>query len=168
VPVSSNRCSGFASFSVSSSLGPSPDIELTATKSRRFTMAMSTLHIHPFDPMEDESVFEEEPKPCDCLRCCKEPYCNGGYGLSHDDEDTFGGTEDATSAASATDAAFADKVPDATNHKIFDHNAAAASDYGKAESTSDTGPDLGSKEKDIWPQLMILGCGELEAKDREY
>lgn len=175
-PLSSDPGPGIASFSVSSVLDSSALVEPTEDQLRQFTSATNILDLHVCNWGEDEMGFEDEPT----MREAPRSDGDTDSGKSEDgDDDGNGGESDGAKSDSAksygadsegltSDRAMLQGQETTVNSDgaIKTIPTAPESSTGQAERSSHM--DVDSREEETWPQLMILGCGELEAHDSEY
>ncbi len=182
VPLSSNPGPLRASFSVDSAMIPLEWMNLTQKRLQLFKAATNILNLHPYDPDEDETVWEDKSETNDYPN----PYEDADSEGSEDDEDDDKSAENDTRKSDmasiqgeSTAGALSSDVKSGTQSGLCnEHGQRSAMINFQNQKVDDNAPGsktkeavgdkkvgAGSKEKEIWPQLMILGCGELQAHD---
>ncbi|KAL8918046.1 MAG: hypothetical protein Q9208_007568 [Pyrenodesmia sp. 3 TL-2023] len=149
-PVSSARGDETAIFAVNGILDPSMMAALRDDQRQKFQTTAAMLSLHPYNVEEDESMYEEPieipepehaPRPCGaCTPWLEQNECPfmPENGLAHK----------GTTAANS-ESIFAKEEPVGSSPT--------------ARCTQSVPKPKRSKAKELLPQLMILGCGELEA-----
>ena len=144
VPMSSNPGLRAASFSINSILNPSVLMGPTEAQLRQFTDAANILNLHRYDPDEDETVFQYRHKT----------YQFPSWLRDIDSQSSEDGHKN-------VDGAESEAMKSGEEEK-----SGVASEPTKEHTEEDPIVDAKSAEEgETWPQLMILGCGELEARD---
>lgn len=176
-PMSSDPGPGFASFSVSSVLDPSALVALTAGQLRQFKDATNILNLHVYNPDEDETRFEDNPTRLEA------PSSDGATdsGKSADGDDDGNGAEsqgadsdslksDGTQLQVQETAVSIDAdIKTVSKSPVLATEQAERNSHGDAESEEEEEEEEEEeRKKETWPQLMMLGFGELEAHDLEY
>ncbi len=185
-PISSNPAPGSAIFSVGSTLNPAALIGPTEDQLLHFTIASNVLKLRIYDPNEDETAPEDEPS-VRYSHSSDEDTASGGCSRDddHDGEGavSYTGTSGGLSTPGQEPAREVDSDIETRKERGFSdgnglvspgqgsrHNDAGRNGNGIAIEMV-TGPveegtdmNAGSEEQETWPQLMILGCGELDTR----
>lgn len=149
-PILSSPGNDVATYAVNTTMDPSSVAGLTNEHRQKFQTAAAMLRLHPFDLDEGESMYEEAvqiptPTPCVCGGCCDPYHEKDSEGFDHGDIEV--GSSKAANAKSDSNAA--EEQP-------------AELSLVLSETHNEPNPKP-SKAKELQPQLMILGFGELQA-----
>ena len=149
IPIISKPGLSFAGYSVQEQLDLQRLGTLPEGDIRKFKIAFKLLNLHPFDPDEDESVFEEKTPP-------RRDYAAEFYG---EDSSDSGCPPDGHNSGESQEEEF----------KSSDYKAPRSDIPSSAsmESSNKTNLETSWRPKPIVPALMVLGCGRLKAYSNE-
>ena len=140
---------------------------------RQFGIALNALSLHPYDPHENESVFEIQPGPCWCGPCSETRFQEHGIdGLESENE--FSPQEETVQSPSlACEAAPGNQpftndtqnghVPGLEVHDM--DNDGASTNVSDKKSAGRSDPETGMGD---WPRLMVLGHGTWVADNDDW
>ena len=145
-------------FSFCSIIDPSTLRELSRNQLQQFKTATNILNLHPCSPKEDETLFGDNLNIGGASSSGWNTEPGGSeYGDDH--------SEDARSdAVTSEQASFQGHKTVAARRQEPDH----PDDEGNAigSSSEEMGHDRRNlNKKEMWPRLMIIGCGSIEAYD---
>lgn len=175
-PISSGPAAGYASFSVGSVLDRSVLAGPTEVQLQQFRTAVNILNLHPYNPDEDESVFEDKPIARDASRPGRnvDSEDTNREGLKDSDNDHDGSGSDPVASDEATvqgsgpargvdsDIKTGKENGSLDAHVSVSLGQVSHHSYPREGKNGMACRDAQSKQEETWPQLMILGCGILE------
>ncbi len=184
-PISSNPGPGTAILSVDSTLNPAALMGPTKDQLLQFTIASNILSLRVYDPNEDETAPEDRHSMRHS-QSSDEDIASGGCSEAGEDDSEGAASHTVTlGGLSIPDQEPAGKVDSeietGNERELSDGNGLASpgqesrhNDGGRKKNgialetvtgfvKEGTDINAESEEQETWPQLMILGCGELEA-----
>lgn len=156
---------------------PSTQMRLTEERLQKYKIAMNILHLHPYDPDEDESMWEDRPKltyDCDWSGDNDSEGSDSDNDISDnaqkDDQGTAEGASSGVNTGTEEESREGNRQKDG-GKESHNHGLETKVDRVALEPTAkktEKDPEKGAGQKaERWPQLMILGCGQLEAGECE-
>ncbi len=160
MPISSEPAPTAAQFSVSSILDPSALTGMTEHQHRQFTTAANVLTFRLYNAGGHAVVLENKSTMRDASRANEGT--NPGE-LKNGDEDSDDAESDVVMSGGEDGPDLDAKSEKAESAQAESEEAESEGDSKEEESDNEESEEADAEEEGEWPQLMILGCGKLEA-----
>ncbi len=160
MPISSEPAPTAAQFSVSSNLDPSALMGMTEHQRRQFTIAANVLKFRLYNAGGHAVVLENKSRMRDASRANEGT--NSGE-LKNGDEDSDDTESDVVMSGGEDGPDLDAKSEKAESAQAESEEAESEGDSKEEESDNEESEEADPEEEGEWPQLMILGCGKLEA-----